>query len=443
MAAVFEALRGRLGLGRRAHPAGNTLSSFSGERWGLGEEWAPRKYGDYFSVSPIVYACVNLRARNLARVRLTAHTQQENGETTPVGASHPAQRLLDRPNPHWSRYRFWYMVEASLALYGSAPVAIFRDAAGVPTELWWLHPSGFRVVTHPSDYLQGYLYEQAGAPVAFRPEDVVWFRHPNPQAEHVGLAPVTPLRESIDTAVDAIRFNRRFFQNDATPGRVYIKVNEALTTPEAERIRVEWEEAFKGRSNAHRVAVLGNNAELKSLGIPPKDLEFVNGQVYTREEIAAVFGVSPILLGDLRFASLNNSQIAKAGFWDETMVPEMALIEAELNLVLMPQLGRRAPDRAGERLVTRFDMTQIGELREDAKAKAEREEVLVRTGLRTINELRDQDGLDPVPWGDDFHRRGAEDTEAMEGDHGGGRESNDQGAASGGVPGRGQAGRGG
>ena len=175
----------------RANPVGSLLADRFRQIFGLGDDWAPTSYGDYLAVSPTVYACVNLRARNLARVRLRLYARQPGGAIAPVEDGHPVQRLLDRPNQFWSRQRFWYMVEASLGLWGSAPVALFRNGLGQAKELWWLHPSRFKVVPDPASYVKGYIYTKNGADIAFAPDEVLWLRYPNPIEEY---APPPPSR---------------------------------------------------------------------------------------------------------------------------------------------------------------------------------------------------------------------------------------------------------
>ena len=211
------------------------------------------------------------------------------------------QQVLDGVNPFWSRQRFWYMVEVSLGLWGSAPVALFRNGLGQVKELWWLRPSRFKVVPDPASYIKGYIYSKDGADIAFAPDEVVWFRYPNPIEEYAGLSPIAALRMSIDMNVDAIRFNRRFFQNDATPGRVYLKSELDLTSAQAEELRLRWERAHKDPNRAHSIAILDKSAELKSLAVSQREMEFVEAQHFTKEEICGAYGISPVLIGDLRY----------------------------------------------------------------------------------------------------------------------------------------------
>jgi hypothetical protein len=48
----------------------------------------------------------------------------------------------------------------------------------------------------------------------------------------------------------------------------------------------------------------------------------------------------------------------------------------------------------------RIEFNLDGLLRGDSKARAEVNEIYVRMKSRTINEVRAQDNLPPVPWGD-------------------------------------------
>ena len=186
--------------------------------------------------------------------------------------------------------------------------------------------------------------------------------------------------------------SRRFFQNDATPGRVYLKTEMDLTTAQAEELRLRWEKAFKDRNRAHSLAILDRSADLKTLAVSQRDMEFVEAQRLTKEEICGALGVPPVLLGDLRYSTFSNYQLAKTSFWDETLIPEMQSLEAEITETLLPQFP-------GDFLV-RFDLTEVSSLREDANAKARRHQQLVSAGILTINEARQREGLPPVPWGD-------------------------------------------
>ncbi len=163
-------------------------------------------------------------------------------------------------------------------------------------------------------------------------------------------------------------------------------------------LRLRWERAYKDPNRAHTIAVLDKSADLRTLAVSQREMEFIAAQQFTKEEICGAYGVSPVLIGDLRFSTYSNLQQAKVSFWDESMIPEMQFLESEINESLMPLL-------AGERSFVRFDLSEVSALREDENAKARRYQQLVQGGILTINEVRQKEGLAPVPWGDEWQRQ--------------------------------------
>ena len=75
------------------------------------------------------------------------------------------------------------------------------------------------------------------------------------------------------------------------------------------------------------------------------------------------------------------------------MIPEIKFLEEQLNEKLLPRLGY--PE-----LRVKFDLSAIEALREDESSRVEREAKLLDRGVLTINEVRRQQNLPDVPWGD-------------------------------------------
>ena len=103
------------GLGRRANRVGPALA----EGWelglglGTGAGWTPLSYGEYYARSAPVYAAIKLRQDAVASVPLRVC----GPEGRPVEPEHPARRLLDRPNPFWTRGDLWRATETYLGLW--------------------------------------------------------------------------------------------------------------------------------------------------------------------------------------------------------------------------------------------------------------------------------------------------------------------------------------
>ena len=132
-----EVLGGRF----RANRVAPVLSGETARMWGVGSEWRPLSYGEYYPRSVPVYAAIRLRGESVARTPLVVHRPAPgSGGEVPAGTDHPMQRLLDMPNPFWTRGDLWRATETYLGLWGSAFWGLERDASGEVSEIWPLRP---------------------------------------------------------------------------------------------------------------------------------------------------------------------------------------------------------------------------------------------------------------------------------------------------------------
>ncbi len=350
---------------------------------------------EFYQACVAVYSCTRLRANNIATPPLVVY-QKRDGELQAVDENHPVQQLLNKVNPWWTRGQLWRATETSLCLQGSAFWAIYKNLGGKPAEIWWLRPDRMRVIPGGKKYIDRYEYLGLGGNVIkYAPEDIIWLKYFNPLDEFAGLSPIEAARISIEANQDALKWNRNFFKNDATPGRVYIKTDQNLTKEQSDMMREEWRAKFKGVSRAHGISVFGAGADLKALGINQRDMEFIAGQRYTLEDVCRTLGVPPLLVADLEKATYSNVREAKTLLWYDTLLPELTWIAEEINEMLLPRFGDSS-------LYVAFDTTNIQALQEDANTRADRDVKHITSGTKTINEVRDEQNLEPVPWGDSW-----------------------------------------
>ena len=141
---------------QRANRVAPVLSSQWEQELGVGQSWKPLSYGEYYPRSAAVYAALRLRqdavVRAPLRVRRRLSARQATDANGPHRLEHPAgrprrdeaavaearvQRLLDAPNPFWTRGDMWRATETYLGLWGSAYWGLERDdrirRAGPPT----------------------------------------------------------------------------------------------------------------------------------------------------------------------------------------------------------------------------------------------------------------------------------------------------------------------
>lgn len=360
------------------------------------EKWSPEVYGNYVATSSAVYACTNLRARNLASLPLLLH---KDGEDVTEGALYD---LLKTVNPWWTPNRLWQMTVMALDLWGEAYWVLERgpDGEGTPTEIWWARPDKMRVVPDYNNYVQGFIYEWNNQRIAFKPGEVIWFRNPNPVDEFEGLSPIAATRLALDTGHAALRSNHQVFSNGVQLAGVVTPADKDSTwaRDQVEALRDMLDRRFKGVDKAHRLAVLGQAATFTPMSISPRDAQFIELMKWTRTDACMVYGVPPELIGDQDGATYNNVNEAHKSFWSNTIMPLADMLAGELIEQLLPMFN-------GEADHCQFDLSGVTALQADMRETAEQAKVWASIGVplnRILSELAPQflnDG-EGWPWGD-------------------------------------------
>ena len=301
----------------------------------------------------------------------------------PVGAEHPLQRLLDSPNPFWSRGGLWRATETYLSLWGAAFWGLERDENGGIAEIWPLRPDKMRVIPDTERYIRGFVYMGAGSElVPYLPDDVVWMRYFNPLDEYAGLSPIAPLRQSADMGMDALRANRKLLQNDSTPGLI-IELGGVPTDEEVSEFYARWESRFQGVDKTRRPALLSPGMKASNLGFSPRDMEYIESLRWSLEDVSRVFGVPKVMIGDLENTTFSNFSTARRLFWEDTVTAQLAFYT-------------EAPHFGDDSLTLEFDLSGVEALKESEENKAKRRNIYVKAGIMTVDEVRREMNLPPL-----------------------------------------------
>lgn len=353
-----------------------------------------RTNADLSVIYGAVFAAIRRRVRMQTQLRFALIRKVGTKEVEI--AAHPAIDALSRVNESLTARQGIGLIEQHKLTWGKAYWVKRRNGLGVPIEFEIWAPETVKVVPRK---------DKPWAPEAFRrmlpngssetvdPLDVVWFRHlVDPRDPLNGLSPITAIRLGIDTALEAQTFNQRFFDNSTHLGRVFSMKGEGGGSLETKRLEQDLERKFKGSDKAHRAIILPSDVGLVEPTISQKDMEFLAQLQWSVEEVARVFELSPISLGDLRHGSFENAEQSAREDWG-TAVDQAENTAAELTeFFLWPDFGREY------RFVARADHIQA--LQGNRLLQAQIDEIYLRTGKRIINELRERDSEEPVPWGD-------------------------------------------
>jgi HK97 family phage portal protein len=302
---------------------------------------------------------------------------------------HPLLDLLAKVNPCTNAFDLWELTTLSQEVHGVAYWLLERGPLGTPVAVWplpahqvtpWREPDSPRLV-------DAYLYRCGGDEVRYAPEDVVAFRYPDPRDPYLsGMSPLRACFEQARLTSELAAFKQARFANHAIPDAI---VSPAAVIGEEERDRLEmrWNEKLR-RGGAGRVIVAESAMRVQLLQHSMGDLAALADLRATKEDICNAFAVPVAFLTSQ--TNLANLQAAE---------------QQHLAQAVRPRLRRR-DEKLNEQLVPRFDPAGRLFLAADEPAPGDRaqwlreREVFLRQGVMTVNEVRSEQGLPPVPWGD-------------------------------------------
>lgn len=325
----------------------------------------------------VVYAAIRRKADAIAMVPWVI--SGENGEIID-STDHPAVRLFDEVNPYMSKYELWEAIVILLDLYGEAFVVKDREEyKGLPVYLWIVRPDTMKEQVY-GGRLVAWEYTANGSVKMLYPEEVIQFKYYNPYNIFRGLAPAKVLKETIETDGEAAKYNKRFFENDGTPGAVFT-TEQQLTDTQYRRLKAQLIESRQGSIHAFRAMLLDGGIDVKNLSANLKDMQFLELRKYSKEEIAMVFGIPKQelqLYEDINYATARTIEV---GYWKKTLIPLMRKIEDKINKELLSSLN----------VYGWFDVNQVDVLLEELNNKVDIAAKLVSLGVPfdAINERLD------------------------------------------------------
>jgi HK97 family phage portal protein len=391
----------RLSAAIKAFRLGPAVVEPADKIWGKDPEtFSPPAYGDYIATSSAVYACATLRAKNVASLPLRAY-RMVDGEQVEV-TDGAFVDLMKTVNPHWTYNRLMQMTELSLCLWGQAFWVLERGprGEGVPKEIWWARPDRMRLIPDAQNYIAGWIYDWNNERLTFTPDEVIWFRYPNPLDEFSGLSPIAATRLAIDTASGALMSNHAIFKNGLQIAGVVSPQDKDTTwsRDQVEFLRESLERRFKGADKAHRLAVLGQSTSFQPIGVSPKDAQFIELMKWTRSDVASVMAVPPELIGDHEHATYSNIEQAYKGLWSDCLLPEASMLADDITEQLCKLFGDEVD-------FVEFDHAHISALQPDRLALVEQATKWVAMGVplnKVLSEIAPQflpDG-GGYAWGD-------------------------------------------
>src|SRR5438309_1156035 len=187
-------------------------------------QWNTRKsIEEGLKASSWVYVCIDRLMKAVGMVRWGAY-ERSGDDTWELERKHPLTKLIRHPNPFMSGTYFMKMLTAQLYLAGNAmPKHITLARYGKrPIELWPIWElDKITVVADQATFIDRYEFRRDGEPIPIAPDEVTHLMFPDPGNPFWGLSPLKAAARTVDTDVEAVRWNKLLLQNRAVTDGVF------------------------------------------------------------------------------------------------------------------------------------------------------------------------------------------------------------------------------
>lgn len=239
-------------------------------------------------------------------------------------------------------------------------------------------------------------------PVPFGKKEIVWFER-NPRTDSIyGRSPVEILASTIQTLIYAIEHNLEYFNDNSIPKGIIGL--DGSDTDEIKAFREQWIEQQRTKDVAgnwkkkfHQVPIVNKIPSFVRLQFTNAELELLEGQKWWAKMVWACFGVTAVELGYTEDAKGLANQIVQSNVFRKRAInPILRLEEYKHNHEILSEF--EYPD-----LEFKFLMFDVDE----ETKKANLYKLQLDAGYRTVNEIRQDEGIDEIEGGDELHKKQA------------------------------------
>jgi HK97 family phage portal protein len=324
-----------------------------------------------------VYSCVRLLAESVASLPLQVY--RDNG-TRRVRVN--TSSLFDQPAAYGTQYDWVYQCMTSLLLHGNVyGLVTSRDGFGFPTNIEWLRTELVSIQEDSSLNPMVAKWFYMGRQLSR--EDLFHIRGFTLPGRVDGLSPIRMFAQTIGSGLGALQYGNDWFANGGIPPGKFKNSQQTVDPAKADEVKARLMQAIRTR----QPLVYGRDWDYETFAVPPEEAQFLDSMKLTATQIAAIYDVPPERVGgepggSLTYATQEQDQIRLAlttGRWCTRL--EHAFFG------LLP-----------ERQYVRFNVDAM--IRTDTKTRHEVFKLDRDMGLKSIDELREIDDLEPLPNGE-------------------------------------------
>lgn len=327
-----------------------------------------------------VYSAVNLISDAIATLPINVKASTDG--TKEVVENHPLSLIFH--TSLLSKYTLIKSLIRDVMTKGNGFAYIERTANGTVSGLRYLQPE--QVIINYQPQLQTLYYQSSYIKGKILPENILHFTRYTTDGV-TGISVLKYATRSVNIANQTENTAESFFSSGCNLNGI-IKLSGASTKQQRQEALSAWRTTFNG-TESNGVAVLPSNMEYQSISLSSVDAQMLESRQYSVQDIARFFNISPQLIGDTSSSTYVSIEQTNLQFLEFTLYPYIVMFENEVNRKLIS---------AGENISINLDETAI--LRTNKKDIAGYYQILLGSGILSINEARKEMGYGSVEGGD-------------------------------------------
>lgn len=302
-------------------------------------------------------------------------------------------RMFSSPNKRDSWAEMLYQWVFHMKLTGNAYwVKDEMNSRGQPSSLYPLIPHYVTLIPDPVTGVSKYLYKVNGREIAFDSTEVIHFRRPHPMDPIQGMGDIEPSTALYNDHINRNAYQEQFLKEGAMPsGIMTYKGTEQMPASlmdmdedEWGKLKKWWQTEYAGKANAGKTAFLTGEWDYLRLGLTHTEMESLDQEKFTVEQIFMNHGVPLSLAGWTNAANYATARQDEINFRRYEVVPLLDILVGKLSQdgILVKNFNPL--------LSMVYELSGLIDVEQVHKDYAP----LVTLGGMTLNELREKMGLE-------------------------------------------------
>ncbi len=355
--------------------------------------------GSYFSDSKaenisIVYTCLKILGETIGRLPLSVLKNSDDTGTEKYKDHYLYQYLHYNPNSYTTSQCFFTAIEVIRNLKGNAFARIFRNnTTGRVIRLEILDVKAVRgyIIRGGELYYKVVTNEDTGVVEEIHSNDILHFRMITKDGIW-GINPIEALRSNLSTTYQAYNTIDNIYANGA---RVDKAIKSIASSAQSQKVMLDaledLQNKFAGASSAGKIIPLPPNTELLDLQMNVADAQFIETIKFNANQIAALYGIPPHLVGNYEASKFNNVEQLQLNFKINTVAAIARMYRQELEYKLLTIKERNEG--------VSIELNLMGLVETDQKSRIEAEKNLIGVGAVTPNDVAKIEGYKTFPDG--------------------------------------------